>query len=280
MEAGEMNMEKRSVFITGAAGGLGRATSTYFASRNWTVFAADCDRKALAALENTPNIVCILLDVGKAASVEAAYRQVSSHVEALAGVINMAGVIEIGSMLEVEESSILHLFNINVLGMFRVNKIFLPLILEGRGRIINISSENGWESGGPFNGAYALSKHAVEAYTDSLRRESLLLGIKVIKIQPGPFKTNFVMTAKQLFIEETGRSTHFKPQLEMIARTMDGVWKKANPPGLIARLTYRAMTVRRPKTVYSVRPEPQMVLLDLLPVRWADGLLKMVLEKQ
>jgi NAD(P)-dependent dehydrogenase (short-subunit alcohol dehydrogenase family) len=272
-------MDDRSVFITGAAGGLGSATAEYFASRDWRVFAADNRREALAGLENIPNLIPVFVDVGSTLSVEAAFRQVSRQTGALQGVINMAGVIEIGSMLEVEESSVQRVFNTNVMGMFRVNQAFLPLVLKGRGRIINISSENGWESGGPFNGAYAMSKHAVEAYSDSLRRELMLLGIKVIKIQPGPFKTGMIAASKQLFTAEIDASTWFKPQLAFIASRMDGIYMKANPPGIVARVTYRAMTAKNPPTAYSIRPDPQMALLELLPPRWADALLALMLKK-
>jgi NAD(P)-dependent dehydrogenase (short-subunit alcohol dehydrogenase family) len=186
--------------------------------------------------------------------------------------------MEIGAMVEVDESAVLRLLNINVMGMFRVNRTFLPMIMKGRGRIINVSSENGWESGGPFNGTYSMSKHAVEAYTDSLRRELMLLGIKVIKIQPGPFRTNMVTTTKRLFIEATEKSTHFQSQLRTITNMMDKEWEKANSPEIMARVTYRAMTTPRPRTAYSVRPDPQRSFLDLLPASLADRLIASILK--
>jgi NAD(P)-dependent dehydrogenase (short-subunit alcohol dehydrogenase family) len=203
----------------------------------------------------------------------------ASILEALTGVVTMAGVIEIGSMGEVEESSIQRVFNINVLGMFRVNKTFLPMLLKGGGRIINISSKNGWESGGPFNGTYAMSKHSVEAHSDSLRREVMLLGIKVIKIQSGPFKTDFVTTSKGLFTEEIEASNWFRLQLRLIAGMMDAIYMKANPPEIVACVTWRAMTARNPRTVYSVWPDARIALLELHPPRRADGLLGMILKK-
>jgi len=189
-------------------------------------------------------------------------------------------VMEVGAMVEVEDSAVLNLLNINTMGMFRVNKIFLPMILKGKGRIINISSETGWESGGPFNGTYSMSKHAVEAYTDSLRRELMLLGIKVIKIQPGPFKTSMVTTTKQLFMDAVERSVYFKHQLSFITGMMDAEYKKANPPEIMARVVYRAMTTRNPRIAYSVRPDLQRALLEKLPAKWSDRLFKMILENR
>lgn len=74
------------------------------------------------------------------------------------------------------------------------------MLSSRKGRIVNISSETGWMSGGPFNGAYASSKHAIEAYSDSLRRELALLDMPVIKIQAGPFKTDMVKSIESNFI--------------------------------------------------------------------------------
>ena len=272
-------MDKK-VFITGAAGGLGSATAKYFADRNWKVYAADCDQKSLASLENFPNIVPMLMDVSNADSVNAAYQKASEYTDSLDGIVNLAGFMEVGSMVEVEESAVLRLLNVNTLGMFRVNKTFLPMILKGKGRIINISSETGWESGGPFNGTYSMSKHAVEAYTDSLRRELMLLGIKVVKIQPGPFKTNMITTTKQLFFDASEKSNYFKAQLNFIHGMLDAEWKKANPPEIMACVTYRAMTAKNPKINYSVRPDFQRAFLEKLPAKWSDGLFKMILARR
>jgi NAD(P)-dependent dehydrogenase (short-subunit alcohol dehydrogenase family) len=78
-------------------------------------------------------------------------------------------------MVEMDEAVMKRVLDVNVMGTFRVNKAFFPLIKARRGRILNISSETGWQSGGPFDGAYASSKHCIEAYSDSLRRELALL---------------------------------------------------------------------------------------------------------
>jgi NAD(P)-dependent dehydrogenase (short-subunit alcohol dehydrogenase family) len=271
-------MDQKSVFITGGAGGLGRATVETFAAHGWQVFAADYNQQALASLEQLPHVIPMQVDIGQASSVEAAFEQVSRNNDGLDGVINMAGVMQVGSMVELDEESVLQLLNVNALGMFRVNKRFLPLVMKRQGRIVNISSENGWESGGPFNGAYSMSKHAVEAYSDSLRRELMLLGIRVIKVQPGPFKTGMITTTKQLFAEATERSVYFKPQLRYISGMLDREWEKANPPAILAGVVYRAMTAKHPRTAYSIRPDPQRAFLDLLPASLADRLLKGILK--
>ena len=273
-------MDKKSVFITGGSGGLGAATVTHFAARGWQVFAADYNPETLARLENIPNVIPMQVDVSKTSSVEAVCQLVSKQTDALDGVVNMAGVMNVGAMVEMDENAILQLLNVNVMGMVRVNRLFLPLVMKCQGRIINISSENGWESGGPFNGAYSMSKHAVEAYSDSLRRELLMLGIKVVKIQPGPFKTSMITTTKELFARTIETSVYFKPQLKIISGMMDKEWEKASSPEVLAHVVYTAMTARKPHTVYSVRPDPQRSFLDLLPASLADRLIVTILDKR
>ena len=89
----------------------------------------------------------------------------------------------------------------------------LPLLLVQKGRVIILSSEVARQSAAPFNGIYAISKHALEAYSDSLRRELNYLDIKVVKIQPGPFKTDMTKKAEQQFREVQKESIYFKIQL-------------------------------------------------------------------
>ncbi|MCB1616126.1 MAG: SDR family NAD(P)-dependent oxidoreductase, partial [Pseudomonadales bacterium] len=168
------------------------------------------------------------------------------------------------------------LLDINVMGTFRVNQAFLPLLQSGA-RIVNISSETGWQSGGPFNGAYAMSKHAIEAYSDSLRRELCFLGIAVIKIQPGPFKTEMVGSIEQNFSRAIADTKHFSKQLTRIKALAMNEQNKAHDPAILASAVYKALTVKKPKPAYSVKADPARSFLEWFPTAWADGLLKKVL---
>ncbi len=112
-------------------------------------------------------------------------------VDGLDGVVNFAGILAVGSSSRSKETCAACSTS-TCMGTVRVNRALFPLVLARKGRIVNISSETGWQSGMPFNGPYAMSKHAIEAYSDSLRRELMFLGVQVIKIQPGPFRTAMV----------------------------------------------------------------------------------------
>jgi NAD(P)-dependent dehydrogenase (short-subunit alcohol dehydrogenase family) len=267
----------RHVMITGGAGGLGGATTALLALRGWHVFAGDLEG-ALTALAEHPGVTPLPLDVTDPASVAGAVERVASEVDGLDGVVNFAGILGVGPLIEIPEADLQRVLDVNVMGTYRVNRACFPLLLARKGRIVNISSETGWMSGGPFGGPYAMSKHAIEAYSDSLRRELMLLDVAVVKIQPGPFRTAMVGGIGAAFARRLAETTHFRAPLartgELAAREND----KANDPRLLAETVHRALTARRPRAAYSVRPDPARRALDWLPTRWADALLRLVLR--
>lgn len=124
---------RRSVFITGAGGGLGGATARYLAARNWQVFAADFAEAALRELGGEENITTLVLDVTAQASVDAAVAQVARSCEGLDGIVNFAGILEVGSVIEVDPETIRHVLDVNVMGTVRVNHALFPLLLARKG---------------------------------------------------------------------------------------------------------------------------------------------------
>lgn len=271
-------MGTKQAFITGGAGGLGGATAELLVQKGWHVFVADFDEDLLANVENSPGYSTVKIDVTDNESVHAACAQVASQTDGLDAVINFAGILAIGSMIEMAEETLQRVIDINVMGTYRVNKQFIPLLEARKGRIINISSETGWQSGAPFNGAYTLSKHAVEAYSDSLRRELLLLGMHVVKIQPGPFRTAMVGSIGMQFDKAIEGSQRFKSTLKKVRDLATDEQKKSHDPRIVAEAVYTAITARTPKAAYSVKADPARSFLERLPTSWADRILKKVLS--
>jgi NAD(P)-dependent dehydrogenase (short-subunit alcohol dehydrogenase family) len=271
-------MTTKTVFITGAGGGLGASASRYLAVRGWRVFAADSDEAALRAVAATPGITPVTLDVTDAASVEGARTAVAVACDGLDAVVNFAGILAVGSVIEIDSEAVRRVLDVNVMGTVRVNRALFPLVLARKGRIVNISSETGWQSGMPFNGPYAMSKHAIEAYSDSLRRELVFLGVPVIKIQPGPFRTAMVAGIERSFTRAAEASIYFKDMLTRIMHVAVREQAKAHDPAILAEVVYEALTARRPRPAYSVRPDRQRVALNFLPARVADALLKVALR--
>ena len=269
---------RKTVFITGAGGGLGGAAARYLAARGWRVFAADYDEVALREVAEEPNVTAIRLDVTDEASVDAARTLVAQSCDGLDGVVNFAGILAVGSVIEIDSETIRRVLDVNVMGTVRVNHALFPLVLARKGRIVNISSETGWQSGMPFNGAYAMSKHAIEAYSDSLRRELMFLDVGVIKIQPGPFRTAMVAGIERSFTLAAEASTYFQDTLKRLKHVAVREQAKAHDPALLAEVVHTALTTPHPRIAYSVKPDLQRTALNWLPACVADPLLKLALR--
>lgn len=263
---------KQWVVVTGAGGGLGAATARLLSLNGWSVIAADLPSDTLDRVADRDGVITCETDVTNDDSVAgltgAALDASGGGIDA---VVNFAGVLEIGSMAEMDEQTLRRVIEVNVFGTYRVNKALFDQVVATRGRIVNISSETGWQSGGPFNGAYAMSKHAIEAYSDSLRREAALVGVKVIKVQPGPFRTSMVESVKQRFEDAAASSRWFAKELRRTGELAAGEQDRAHPPVELAEVVLDVLTADRPKAAYSVHPATSRVLLEKLPTRLADA---------
>jgi NAD(P)-dependent dehydrogenase (short-subunit alcohol dehydrogenase family) len=260
------------VVLTGAGGGLGAATARMLSFKGWSVIAADLPSAALERVADRDGVTACETDVTDADSVDrlatVALERTGGRVDA---VVNFAGVLEVGSVSEIAEQRLRRVFEVNVFGTYRVNRALFDQVVAARGRIVNISSETGWQSGGPFNGPYAMSKHAIEAYSDSLRREAALLGVRVVKVQPGPFRTAMVESIKRRFDAAAGSSRWFGTELRRVGELAAGEQDRAHPPVELAEVVLEALTARRPKAAYSVHPATSRVWLERMPTRMADA---------
>lgn len=257
-----------TVLVTGAAGGLGAAVVEMFASRGWTVYAADVVEPAVR-----DGVVPLVVDVTSDASVHAAVASIPT----LDCVINFAGILGIGPLMDIPAEQFARVLDINVVGTHRVNRACFDLLHTSGGRIINISSETGWQRALPMNGPYATSKHAVEAYSDALRRELMFVGVEVVVIQPGPFRTAMTGGIEAAFATATVPGSPFERLARKVGRMAAGEQAKAHDPALLAEVIWRAATTPKPKSRYSVKPDPARTLMHRLPTSVVDRLLKKTL---
>jgi NAD(P)-dependent dehydrogenase (short-subunit alcohol dehydrogenase family) len=226
-----------------------------------------------------PDVVPILMDVTDRDSVKSAYETISSHTDSLDGVVNFAGVMGLGSLTDIPEERLARILDINVMGTFRVNKTFLPLLEAAKGRIVNISSETGWQSAAPFNGPYAMSKYAIEAYSTALRRELALLGIRVVTVQPGPFRTDMVAGIERAFTQAESETARFATVIRALKGLAAKQINSAHDPDILAQVIETALTAKRPKPVYSVKPDRLRSSLERLPLRAIDRVYVTVLRR-
>lgn len=177
----------RTILITGAGTGFGRGAALALAADGHDVFAGTIDTaqaEALAA-EGPSNLRPIVLDITDDADVAAA---AELRPEVL---LNNAGRGQLGPVADVPMDLVRQVFEVNVFGTMAITRAVIPAMKEaGRGRIIVVSSIAGLFSG-PLSAPYAMTKHALEAMTRSLRAEMEPYGVEVCKLNPGPYATGF-----------------------------------------------------------------------------------------
>ncbi|HBK55746.1 MAG TPA: short-chain dehydrogenase [Xanthomonadales bacterium] len=188
-------MHARRVLITGAGSGLGLALAHRFAHAGCEVACVDLlgERAAEAAASLPGNgHLPFEADVGDAASMDALHAQVTQLWPALDVLINNAGIASGGGLLDATPEEWQRLLNVNLMGVVRGCRLFLPTMIDrGRGQIVNVASFAGL-AGAPYIMSYGVAKAAVVALSEQLRAEVVNEGIKVSVVCPAFFRTNLL----------------------------------------------------------------------------------------
>ena len=273
-------MKNRSVLITGASSGIGRACALHLSRQGFQVFAGvRSGQDADSLQEEAPgNITPLLLDVTDAGSIKSAVERVSEATGgSLYGLINNAGVGLGGPLELLPDDKISQLLKVNVLGAVAVTQAFLPLIRNNRGgRIITISSISG-RIALPGLSVYAASKFALEALSDALRVELKPFNIAVVLIEPGNVATpiweksiadnDAVMAQADAAVKNL--YAHLIEALNKIAQNPGGI-----EPEQVANIVAHALVVKRPRSRYLVgKGIRRMWLLSRLPDSIRDWIL-------
>jgi NAD(P)-dependent dehydrogenase (short-subunit alcohol dehydrogenase family) len=189
-----MKPTSKAVIVTGCSSGIGRATAERLANAGYTVYATARRPESIADLEQA-GCRTLALDVNSEESMQAAVATVEAAEGAVGGLVNNAGIQEIGAIETLPMDRVRGLFETNVFGPVRLIQLVLPgMRRAGGGRIVTVGSMNGkftW----PGTGYYCATKHALEAISDSLRYEVRPFGIDVTLLEPGFVKTPLGKTA-------------------------------------------------------------------------------------
>ena len=268
----------RYALVTGATSGLGKEIAIRLSESGWCVFACGRNEKALVEIKKTTYCHPLKMDVVDQDSINEALEEVSQVTDHLDAIINFSGIQKMSSLIEGDINIIKQSLDVNLLGMARVNKTFFPLIKKCNGRIINCSSECGWMTPQPFNGSYTLSKYAVEAYNDSLRRELMFLDIPVIKIQPGSFKTAMHGKTLDSFDKLINSTKMYREVLEKMKGMMLIELKMANEPEALIEAVMKAVNDPHPRQKYRVKNSPLLEVIEIMHPMTVDRLYKKFLE--
>jgi NAD(P)-dependent dehydrogenase (short-subunit alcohol dehydrogenase family) len=271
---------KNSVLITGASTGIGFAIATDLAQHGHEVFAGvrkEADGENLRKANSS--IQPIIIDVAKSETIESALASIEKlrTKDLPFCLVNNAGVALPGPIEAVPMDSFRKLYDVNVFGLLETTQIFLPIIRETKGRIVNMSSIGGLVST-PFLGAYNSSKFAVEALSDALRRELASFGVKVVAIEPGTIQTP--IWEKGLNDSATNRAkmkpasvAPYEKNLDRFERQVGRIAETGIPASRVADAVRRALTSSSPKAreiVLSNGQRMQLTFARRMPTQLVD----------
>ena len=262
----------KTILITGAAGGMGRATCTLFAKQGYRVFALD-----RVAIEQQENITPIVADLTDEKGVQRAVVSVAQMTDKLDAVLHFAGVYMLDSLVEMPTDAYDRIFDINVRGVYLVNKHFLPLLAKGS-RILITTSELAPLDPLPFTGIYAITKAALDKYAYSLAMELQLLDVRVSVLRAGAVETGMLgvsTTALDRFCEETKLYSCNAKRFKGIVESVEA---RCVPPTKIAEKCVRILNKRNPKFVYHINRNPLLLMLNVLPKRLQLWIIKQILH--
>jgi NAD(P)-dependent dehydrogenase (short-subunit alcohol dehydrogenase family) len=245
---------QQAVLVTGASTGIGRKITEVLAGKGYFVYAGARKEQDLRELDAIANVKSIKLDVTVNDEVGAAVRTIEAAGRGLYGIVNNAGVAIVGPLIEVEEEDLKFQFDVNVYGPYRVTKAFSKLLIASKGRVTTIGSISGILSG-PLLGAYSMSKHAVEAYTDALAAEMARVNVKASVIEPGNYSSEMGKNVVRR-MEERGTKIEgslYEKELRVLMSSVSAESRDPEPDD-VAQAVLHALFDPNPKARYLVVP--------------------------
>lgn len=267
-----MNSNERAILLTGVSGGIGFEVAKRFTEQGYKVFGLDIKEPK----EKLEGLSFIKTDITKIDEINDAFEVVKQSGYKLANIISTAGMYNLDSLVEISEEDFIMIFDINVFSIYRINKTFLPLLEKG-GKVIMISSELGPLDPLPFTGIYAISKSLVEKYAYSLRMELQLLGYQVILIRPGAIDTGLLEISQQKLDNFVQNTAYYQTNSKKFKKIVNSVESKKVSPSKIANLIYRVSEKKKPKYVYKINRNKGLLLLNCLPKRLQNYIIKRIL---
>lgn len=262
----------KDILVTGACGGMGRATVEALCRKGFRVFALD-----QRIVEPSENCIPIEVDITCEDAVLAAMETVRGYTDSLFAILHFAGIYMLDSLVEMDSDAFRRIFDVNLYGAFLVNKTFLPLLGKGS-RILITTSELAPLDPLPFTGIYAVTKGALDKYAYSLRMELQLLGISVSVLRAGAVDTGMLgvsTDALDRFCEKTDLYTCNADRFKKIVNRVEA---RCVPPAKIAQKALRILEKRNPSFAYSINRNPLLLLLNILPKRLQLWAIRLVLR--
>jgi NAD(P)-dependent dehydrogenase (short-subunit alcohol dehydrogenase family) len=263
--------------VTGASTGMGTATARELAARGYHVLAG-VRREHDADTIRAEGVEPVILDITRPEHIEALVDRITAdpHGRPLRALVNNAGISVNAPAEALPLDEWRRLFEVNLFGHVAITQALLPFLHRSHGRIVNISSVGG-KVALPTYGAYAGAKFALEAVSDSLRRELAPHGVQVVVVEPGAVKTEM---ADRGAATATGLAERMSPEHQrrygglvqaVVAHSL-AFTRKGLPAAKAGAIVADAATARRPRTRYTVGRDAALLtrLARVLPDRVLD----------
>lgn len=259
----------KTVLITGASSGIGRATALYFQKQGWNVVATmrspDKETDRADSLAKLDRLICLKLDVTDHQTIIDAVAETIARFGAIDVLVNNAGYGMLGAFETSTPTQIQRQFETNVFGLMETTRAVLPHFRDRKqGVIVNVASIGG-RVAFPLYSLYHSTKWAVEGFSESLQHELLAFNIRVKIVEPGPIKTDFY--------ERSAERTS-NPDFPAYDEFSDRILTKLNQigttgalPEVVAKTIYKASTDNSWKLRYPADPIAKQLLFirKLLP---------------
>jgi len=247
----------RSVLVTGASTGIGRATALRLDGAGWRVFAGfrnPADGESLRA-EGSERIVPVQLDVTEPEQIAAAAALVEEESDSLHGLVNNAGVAIPGPLETIPLDDFRRQLEVNLVAYVAMTQALLPQIRRAEGRVVFLSSIGG-RIAFPFGGPYHASKFGTEAIGDVFRQELRPWGLRVAIVEPGSIDTPIwergQREATEIETKAPGTELLYGSAIEKFRKVIQDTAERGIPPEKVAKAIAHALESSRPKTRYLV----------------------------
>ena len=273
--------KSRTVLVTGTSSGIGRGLCQALIKRGYKVFGTVRNRKDATELKKEfgENLDALLVDVTDEKQVIKAKERVQNYLNGkpLTALINNAGIATLGPVEFLPTSDFKKQIDTKILGTFLCTKIFLPLLgtdnnfIGNPGRIVNISSILGGKIGSPFMSGYCASKHAVEAFSESLRRELKPYRIKVIIVAPGSVSTPIWKEVKKQKDQNKYHKTKYGISFKKILNSLESFDQNSLSMKQLTSIIIKTIEIKNPKIRYNPTKDPIQKLWPYIPKKIMDS---------
>ena len=261
----------KTVLVTGAAGGMGAAICRNLTEAGCQVFALDIRQVPV------PGVKSVQCDITDLPSLEKARDRFYREFSHLDGIVHAAGIYDLDALSEMDDERFQRIFSINVFGVYRINRLFLPFMGKG-GRITVITSELAPLNPLPFTGIYAVTKSALDKYAYSLRSELALREIHVSVIRPGAVNTGLLNVSTGALERFCANTKNFAPNAAHFRDIVNRVEAKSVSPDRVAELVRKSQLGNRPRYVYNLNRNFLLRLMSWLPDHLQVWILKWILK--